>query len=84
MAFQTTLDLYVDLILPKLADGPKSQLQLGVPRYALEALQRAGHVVLRTQRVGCIGLQLWYLKGTEPTRVKRDCGLMTFEGLADG
>ena len=78
MAFQKTLDLYVGLILPKLADGPKSQLQLGVPLYALEALQRAGHVVLRTHRVGCIGLQLWYRKGTEPITEVRDCALMTF------
>ena len=81
MAFQKTLDLYMDLILPKLADGPKSQLQLDVPRYALEALKRAGYVVLRTHRIGCIGLQLWYRKGTEPRREVRDCALMTFEGM---
>ena len=84
MAFQKTLDLYIDLILPKLDDGPKSQLQLDAPRYALEALQHAGHVVLRTHRVGCIGLQLWYKKGTEPPLAKRDCARMTFEGLVDG
>jgi hypothetical protein len=71
MAFQKTLDLYVDLILPKLADGPKSQPQLGMPRYALETLQKACNVVLRTHRVGCIGLQIWYLKGTEPNRKSR-------------
>jgi len=81
MASQKTLDLYTDLILPKLADGPKSQLQLGVPRYALEALRQASHVVLRTHRVGCMGIQMWYRKGTEPIPVLDDCALMTFEGM---
>jgi hypothetical protein len=57
MAFQRTLDLYIDLILPRLADGPKSQLQLGVPRYALEALQRAGLAFVKTTRVGVIGIR---------------------------
>jgi hypothetical protein len=80
MASQKTIDLYIDLILPKLADGPKSQLQLGVPKYALEALREAGHVALRTHRIGCIGLQLWYKKGTEPRPVQ-DCAMMTFEDM---
>ena len=85
MAFQKTLDLYVDLILPKLADGPKSQLQLGVPRYALEALQRERLVFVKTTTVGAIGIQMWYRAGTKPLpssieRHPRDCALMTFEG----
>ena len=42
MAFIKTLDLYKDLILPRLADGPKSQLQLEVPRYALELSNAMG------------------------------------------
>ncbi len=88
MAFQKTLDLYIDLILPKLADGPKSQLQLDVPRYALEALQREGLVFVRTTRVGAIGIQMWYRAGAEPlpssiSMEPRDCGLMSFDGYLD-
>jgi hypothetical protein len=86
MAFQRTIDLYVDLILPKLADGPRSQLHLDVPRYALEALQRDGLVFMKSHRVGCSGVQMWYPAGAEPLPtsvdiVPRDCAVMTFEGL---
>jgi hypothetical protein len=48
MARLTTLDLYKQLILPRLADGPKSLTQLGVPRYALQTLEREGLVYMRT------------------------------------
>ena len=57
MAFQKTLDLYIDLILPKLADGPKSQLQLGVPRYALEALQRSEVPELQTNAADAVSAE---------------------------
>ena len=84
MAFHSTLDIYVGLIVPKLVDGPRSQLQLGVPRYALEALQREGLVFMKTHRVGCSGVQMWYLAGAEPLPTSidpapRDCATMTFE-----
>lgn len=76
MAFHSTLDIYVGLILPKLADGPRSQLQLDVPRYALEALEREGLVFMKTHRIGCSGAEP-LPTAIEPT--PRDCATMTFD-----
>jgi hypothetical protein len=52
MAYASTLEIYKALILPRLADGPRSELRLGVPRDALEALRRAGLVQMRTRVTG--------------------------------
>jgi hypothetical protein len=56
------------------------KLRSVVPRYALEALQREGLVTLRTHRVGCMGIQMWYRAGEEPPR-RRDCSRMTFDEM---
>ena len=41
MAFKSTVELYSDLILPRLAEGPKTLDQLAVPAYALQQLEAA-------------------------------------------
>ena len=84
MARLSRLELFQNAVLPNLADGPKSQLQLDVPRYALEALQQEGLIGMRTQKywstTGRGGIQMWFLPEHEPAPL-RDCALMTFEGL---
>ena len=72
------------LFLPRLADGPKSLVQLDVPRYAMEALQREGLVYMRTHCVRTTtarwGIQMRYRSDYEEPEL-RDCARMTFEGI---
>jgi hypothetical protein len=85
MARLTTLDLYKQLILPCLVGGPKSLSQLGVPRYALQALEREGLIYMRTcafrTTTAKWGIQFWYRSDQEPPQ-RLDCATMTFEGMA--
>ena len=74
----STLVTYAHLVLPRLADGPKTELDLGIPRYALKYLQEAGLVRMRTQSRGCLAWQFWYRAEDFPAPV-RDCGTITFE-----
>ena len=64
---------------------PKSLVQLNVPRYAMEALQREGLVFIRTHRLLTTtakwGIQMWCRSDyAEPELL--DCARMTFEGIA--
>ena len=84
MARLSRLELFQNAVLPKLADGPKSQVQLHVPRYALDALKEEGLVRMRTQKywttTGRGGIQMLFLPEHEPQPL-RDCAVMTFEGM---
>ena len=39
MAFRSTVDLYCSIILPRLAEGPKTLEELDVPAYAVHHLE---------------------------------------------
>jgi hypothetical protein len=39
-----------------------------VPKCAVAHLERAGLIVCRTRKVGCMGVQTWYLREQLPTR----------------
>jgi len=60
MAFMSTLELYSSLILPRLAEGPKTREQLDVPQYAVECLQAHGLAKPRMYRVGAVAFQVWF------------------------
>jgi hypothetical protein len=62
MATKSTLELYSSLILPRLADGPKTREQLDVPQYACERLQAHGLVKPSTYRIGDVAFPVWFLK----------------------
>ena len=73
-SLRTSLELYSGIILPRLADGPKSLAQLDVPRYAVGHLERAGLVRSKMHSKGCIAVEYWYRPedylrrvGTAPT-----------------
>jgi hypothetical protein len=84
MATARTLDVYKALILPRLVHGPKSQLQLNVPRYALETLRKEGFVRMQTHAyrttMGRGAIEMWY-PAEYPVPAPRDCATMTFDGI---
>lgn len=61
MAFRSTVDLYGSIILPRLAEGPKTLEQLDVPAYAVQHLEAKGLVKSRGFRVGALGVRVWFL-----------------------
>ena len=81
----SALELFQNAVLPKLTDGPKSQLQLDVPRYALEALRARGlgrdaHSEVLDDHLQGRDTDV-VLAEHEPAPL-RDCAVMTFEGMA--
>jgi hypothetical protein len=60
MAFKSTLELYSSLILPRLAEGPKTREQLHVPQYAVQCLQTHGLAKPRMYRIGAVAVQVWF------------------------
>jgi hypothetical protein len=85
--FVPALELYSDLILPRLADGPKTLAALDVPLYAMQHLERAGLVKSRRETVtlttGKLAIQVWYRAEDFPAKTPSsepvDCATMTFE-----
>lgn len=62
--FVPALELYSQVILPRLADGPKTLAALGVPLSAMNHLERAGLVKSERETVvlttGKLAIQVWY------------------------
>ena len=91
MPFKSTLELYSDIVLPRLAEGPKTLEQLDVPPYALKHLQAHDLVASRMYRVGALAEQVWFLKedlellceaGLEEPR-RRHCWELTEEDFKE-
>jgi hypothetical protein len=86
MPFIPALELYSDLILPRLADG-QTLAALDVPLYAMQHLERAGLVRSKRETVtlttGKLAIQVWYrakdFPAPTPRREASDCALMTFD-----
>jgi hypothetical protein len=66
------LDLYRDVIMPRLTDGPKTLTVLDVPLYAMHHLERAGLVRSKREKVqlttGTLAIQVWYRAEDFPAR----------------
>jgi len=61
MAFRSTLELYSNAILPRLAEGPMTVAEMGVPQYAVETLGAHGLIKARMFRTGAVAVQVWFL-----------------------
>jgi hypothetical protein len=81
------LELYRYMILPRLADGPKTLTGLDVPLYAMQHLERAGLVRSKREKVvlttGTLAIQVWYRAEDFPARATvANCATFDFNGLA--
>lgn len=61
MAIKSKLELYAAVVLPRLAAGPMTAAELGVPGYALERLESQGVVAGRNYNVGSVVVRAWFL-----------------------
>ncbi len=61
MAFRSTLELYSAVILPRLAEGPKTIDEMDVPQYAAEHLKVHGLIKARWFRVRSVAVEVWFL-----------------------
>lgn len=73
MPFKSALDLYSDVVLPRLAESPQTLEQLGVPPYALKHLQAHGLVAAKMYRIESCAVQVWFLR--EDLELLREAGL---------
>jgi hypothetical protein len=80
--FVPVLEVYRDLILPRLADGPKTLALLDVPLYAMQQLERAGLVKSKREMVT---LTTWTAGGSSMDSPEdfpapsTDCGVLDFD-----
>ena len=89
MPYKSTFELFSEIILPKLQDGPKTCEEMDVPRYAaqhsrLAALSPAGcasYVTVMDGRVGAV--ETYMLPEHVPPKLM-DCALMDFEAMGIG
>jgi hypothetical protein len=79
------LELYRDLILPRLADGPKTLAVLDVPLYAMRHLEHAGLVRSKRETVGLttgkLAIQVGYRAEDFPAPAAADCAALDFSSL---
>ena len=47
MPYKSTFELYAEIILPKLQDGPKTCEEIDVPRYAAQHVKARGVIACR-------------------------------------
>jgi len=86
MPFKSTLELYSEIILPKLQDGPKTCAELDVPRYAAKHLEAHKLVACRTRTLyGVTGRKLgaveqFMLPEHVPPKLM-DCATMDFAAM---
>jgi hypothetical protein len=86
MPYRSTLELYSDIILPKLQDGPKTCEEMDVPRYAAQHLKAHELVVCRMRtlydangrRLG--GVEQYMLPGHVPPKLM-DCATIDFAAM---
>jgi hypothetical protein len=81
------LELFKELVMPRLADGPKTLAALDVPLYAMKLLERAGLVRCKTHVVqlttGKLAIQVFYRTEDFPApEPVTDCAALDFESLA--
>ena len=74
MPFKSTLGLYSDVVLPRLAESPQTLEQLGVPRYALKQLEAHGLVKVKPYRVESLVVEVWFRR--EDYELLRGAGLL--------
>jgi hypothetical protein len=62
MPFKNSLQLYTEVVIPKLVDGPKTLAQLGVPEQAMRRLAQHGIVRQRMFNIApAVTVAVWFL-----------------------
>ena len=80
MPCKSTLELYSEIILPKLQDGPKTCEEMDVPRYAAQHLKAHGLVASRMRKLygkgGLLGAVEQYMLPEHIPPKLMDCATM--------
>jgi len=89
MPYKSTVELYSDIILPKLQGGPKTCEEMDVPRYAAQHLQAHKLIACRMRTLyGVNGRRLgaveqYMLPEHVPPKLM-DCATMDFAAMGVG
>jgi hypothetical protein len=86
MASRSTLQLYSAIILPRLADGPRTLHELDVPRYAALHLKAHGLITCRMKKVRdregrCLGAVEQYMLPEQVPSPLMDCATLDFAAM---
>lgn len=86
MPYKSTFELYAEIILPKLQDGPKTCEEIDVPRYAAQHVKARGVIACRISTLyGVTGRRLGaveqYMLPDHVSPKPMDCATMDFSAL---
>ena len=89
MASRSTLELYSAIILPQLANGPRTLDELDVPRYAAKHLEAYKLVVCRMRKIRdaegrCLGAVEHYMLPQHVPPKLIDCATIDFVAMGIG